>query len=219
MKSLIVRFLVIGLGMTLLTGCAGKRNIPLAENFWQEKQQKIRVASFKAPEPQMHTVGQQGLVDLAINSAMNNQMNKAIKNIDISWYAMLPENFSGQLKKHHMNVTLHPQPIDTSKKSRDAILGQAAGDKLLTLELRAVGARRDYYGFIPTGAPQAYCVLVAEMVDPKDKKVLWRHETEILQPVEGAWDQPPNYPNFTRALQVAVNDAKQELLDSFFSGR
>jgi hypothetical protein len=37
--------------------------------------------------------------------------------------------------------------------------------------------------------------------------------------VQGAWDQSPHYPNFTKALNVAVNDAKQEMLDSFFSGR
>ena len=76
-----------------------------------------------------------------------------------------------------------------------------------------------YYGFIPMGVPDAYCVLVGELVDPKDKKIWWHHEAEIIEPVQGAWDQSPHYPNFLNALNIAINEAKQEMLDSFFSGR
>lgn len=205
--------------MALLMGCAQPRNVQLSENFWQDQSQKIAVASFKAPEPQMHRVGNEGLLDLAINNAMNSNMNKALKRADMNWYNNMSTQFATRLKEQKIHTSISEQQFKNDKKNREIILRQAEGDKVLTLELRAVGARRTYYGFIPTGAPEAYCLLVGELIDPKDKKVLWRHESEIIHPIQGAWDQSPNYPNFTSALNVAVNEAKQELLDSFFSGR
>ena len=82
-----------------------------------------------------------------------------------------------------------------------------------------MGVRREYYGFIPTGAPQAYCVLAGRLTDLSDKKIWWSHDVEIILPVQGAWDQPPSYPNFTQALHLAMDEAREELVDSFFSGR
>lgn len=219
MKYPIIRFILMVAAIAVLTGCAQQHNVQLSENFWQDKNQKVAIAAFKAPEPQVHRVGGEGLVDLAVNSAMNKNMNNALKRTDLSWYDNMDSTFADRLKEHKINTSVLPKQFESSKKNREIVLRQAEGDKVLTLELRAVGARRTYYGFIPTGAPEAYCVLVGELFDPKDKKVLWHHETEIIQPVQGAWDQSPHYPNFTKALNVAVNDAKQEMLDSFFSGR
>lgn len=219
MKYAVIRFILVSAAITVLTGCAQQRNVQLSDSFWQDKNQKVAIAAFKAPEPQVHRVGGEGLVELAVNSAMNKNMNNALKRTDLSWYDNMDATFADRLKAQKISTSVLPKQFESNKKNREIILRQAEGDKVLTLELRAVGARRTYYGFIPTGAPEAYCLLVGELVDPKDKKVLWHHETEIIEPVKGDWDQSPHYPNFANALNVAVTEAKQEMLDSFFSGR
>src|ERR1700722_18330514 len=209
MRYSIVRYVFICLGVTLLAGCANQRNIQLTENFWKNQKQKIAVASFKAPEPQVHQIGGQGVLDLAVNSVMNKNMNNTLKRTDLNWYNDIPSDFVHQLREHHINAMAYAKQLYNDKKSTEVVLTQIEGDKLLTFELRALGARREYYGFIPTGAPQAYCVLIGKLIDPTDKKVLWRHEAEIIQPVQGVWDQSPNYPNFTNALHLAINEARQ----------
>ncbi len=221
MKKLIIRnFLIfIGAALVLLTiGCAAPKNIALSENFWQNPKQKIVVASFNPPEAGVHLAGSQGLLEYGINSAANRGMNNYLKNAELRWYYEIASDLTKRLKERRFNATVYPQQLPEGEKANNVILAQLEGSKLLTIKLIAVGARREYYSIIPKGGPEAYCVLIGELIDPIDKKVWWRYETSIKQPVQGEWDQAPNYPNFNNALQVAVNEAREDLLDSFFSG-
>jgi hypothetical protein len=211
---------ILLLALTMV-GCATPpRNIQLAENFWAEKDQKILVAEFKAPTPTMYKLGNQGLLDMAITSIANSGVNQHLAKSDLSWYHELPTDFQHRLKEQRFKVSLHEDTVEGNNKKKTAqLLANADGGKLLTIELRAIGARRSYaLGFVPSDRPEAYCMLVGELVDSNDKKVLWRHEAEIVQPIPGAWDQK-GYQNLSLALQEAVGVAKQELMDSFFSGR
>lgn len=204
--------------LALLGGCANTRNIQLTENFWHEKNQKVSIAAFESPKPLLHEVGGQGLIDLAITSAMNRNINAYLNKIDTSWYEDIIPKFTVKLKKQNIFVIQYPKKID-GRKSYQIALAQAGDSKLLTINLQALGARREYsMGFIPTRAPEAYCKLEGQLIDPKDKKVWWRHEVEIIQPIEGDWDQPPSYPNLTHALNTAIDEAQNEMLDSFFNG-
>ena len=211
---------MVMVGILALMGCGSRpKNVALTDSFWETPKQKIMIAAYKAPEPEIHTVGEQGLLDMAITSVATREINAAVKRTELTWYHHLPTTFAQRLKGQHMEATLYDDPIENGKKGFEHALAQAQDNKLLTLKLRAIGARREYYGFLPTSAPEGYCSLVGELIDPTDKKVLWRHEVEIKQPVQGSWDQPPNFPNFSHALEEAVASAKDELLDSFFSGR
>lgn len=220
MRYSVVKYSLLGIALAVLMGCAsGNRNIALQDNFWKNQNKKITVASFKAPQPQVHQVGGQGLLDMAITSVANKSINNKLKQTDLGWYNEMPQEFANQLKNKHIQAAVLSRKLEAKQKNYSSELAETNGDLLLTLELKAIGARREYAaGFIPQGAPEAYCVLVGELIDPKDKKVLWHHETEVLQKVQGAWDQPPAFPNFTAAHNIAVAEAKQELLDSFFSG-
>lgn len=218
MRKSIIGVLIMIAGFTTLTGCA-QRSVQLSDEFWQTRNQKVSIATFKAPEPEIHRKGNQGLIDYAINTAVSSKMSKALKRLDLSWYNNLYLSFAERLKKQKIHTNVLTKQFEKGKKEHEILLSQAAGDKILTLELRAIGARRTYYGFIPTGAPTAYCVLVGELMDPKDKKVWWHHETEIITPVNGPWDQSPDYPNLMSTLHIAIQEAKQEMIDSFFSGR
>ena len=48
-------FLIVTIG--LLAGCATEPNVPLSDHFWQEKKQKITVATTQAEKPQMYQSG------------------------------------------------------------------------------------------------------------------------------------------------------------------
>ena len=91
-------------------------------------------------------------------------------------------------------------------------------DDVLVMHLYAAGVVRNYNGFIPTSAPEAYCVLKGELVDSTNKTVKWRHLAEIKLPIQGEWDQLPAFPNAIAAVSQAIKLCRQEVTDSLFSG-
>lgn len=215
----------LGLMLLFLSGCGKpQRNVALHDDFWKGQDQKIVVAQFKVNEPQLYTLGHQGLLDVAVTQLANNSLIKALKKTRLDWYQELPNKFVHRLQAEKFHATRYPKVLD--HKSKDQlkhhlnILAETNGDMLLTMNIRAIGARREYsMGMIPKGGPEAYCVLVGSLVDATGKQLLWYHETEVIHKVQGPWDQPPQFPNFMAALDLAVSEAQEELLDSFFSGR
>jgi ABC-type uncharacterized transport system auxiliary subunit len=214
-------FLIIS-SLIFLSGCATpEKNIALTENFWKDSKHKITVANTKITntnKPKLHSMGNQGLLDMAISSAATKTFSNYLEKTDCAWYNDLSKKFVGQLKKRNISSEIHPMYIDPEQKKEAVFTAKIDGNKLLLIELQQLGAIRNYYGFIPTGAPKAYCLLKGELINREDKQVLWRHITKIEEPVQGNWDQPPAYPNFTLALQQAVVSAQEEMIDSFFSG-
>jgi hypothetical protein len=94
---------------------------------------------------------------------------------------------------------------------------QTDSDQILMIKLDEIGARRYYNNFLPTGAPEAYCVLAGELIN-KRHQVIWRYRAEAFEPIRGTWNQAPNFPNLTNAINIAARSAQEDLLDSFFSG-
>lgn len=218
MKNLGKVLALASLGL-LLSGCAQK-NPKLTNEFWQKSQEhKIVVAKVKAPKPTLTQSGSIGLLDYAINATVTNSFGDYLKTVKLDWYHdELAHKFTDNLKQHNIAATAHNVAVSLNKKEREAFLMQMEGNKLLVVELEGIGAVRSYYSFVPLGAPKAYCTLSGELIDQANKKVLWRHSVRIEKPVIGEWDQPPSYPNFTKALMSAAHAAKEELMDSFFSG-
>jgi len=209
------RFILIACGFIFLTGCATQKNMPLADSFWQTQHQKIAVVTTKAPEPKLYKMGSQSLIDVAISSTMTNGLDNYISHANLTWYRKLPLDFAAQLKQRNVYAKAYTEAMNIDPKN---ITGFGDSDKLLVIQLEAWGVVRNYSGFIPIGAPKAYCVLKGELINTKNNDILWRYQTTIKQPVQGEWDQPPNYPNIGNALTSAIQSAQQDLFDSFFSG-
>lgn len=211
------RILTVSCLLVLLAGCASQSNIKLADSFWQNKQQKIVVAATKAPTPGLHTEGQQGLLDVAINSAMTSDMDKALQRTNLKWYRHYPKKFVENLKQREVEASYYPEPIIADEKNYPGYMTRTNANRFLLIKLEAIGATRRYYGFIPTGAPEAYCVIKGELINDKNK-VLWRHKAIVKQPVQGEWDQAPGYPNLMNAVKATIKICRQEVFNSFFSG-
>jgi hypothetical protein len=214
MSLSVMRCTLLVVGLFFLSGCAVKKNIPLSENFWQEKP-KIVIAHYKAPEPDMIVPSSQGLVDIAITRMANDKIITRLKQADLTWYQNLPHELAEQLTKRSIKVVIDPIPVVDEK----SIIARARGDKILVIRLKAVGIRREYaVGFIPSGAPQAYCLVSGELIDPSNQKIpLWRSEIEIVQPIRGPWDEPPHFANFMESLNKATDAAGTELAYSLIT--
>ena len=57
------------------------------------------------------------------------------------------------------------------------------------------------------------------MIDLGTNNILWyreMEEKESTQPVSGEWDQDPDFPNVTKAVNIAMKKAKSLLEKDFF---
>lgn len=212
-----IRVILTASMLALLVGCATKqKNVELSESFWHNTNQRVTVATTKAPKPQIYQTGNEGgILGLAVTSAINNKLENHLKKIDLAWYQeQLPGKFTERLRQHHVITHVSSITLDINDKNPALKLN---ADKVLILKLNAIGVKRRYNGLIPAEDPQGYCVITGELRD-RSNRVLWHYQASASQPVEGAWDQPPSYPNLTRAIKVAAQSATQELIDSFFAG-
>lgn len=215
------RIFLVALSLLFIAGCSSSRkNIKLNDEFWQNnKNHKIVIAKVKKPKAGLTKTGSQGILDFAINSAVTNSFDKHLTNYaDLNWYDQMPNKFASGLNERNITAQIYPTALKDSKLKNTNFVFEMEGNKLLTIELENIGAIRNYYSVIPTGAPKAYCVIKGELIDQTDKKVLWRHIMTVEEPVQGEWDQPPYYPNFNKALAHATTLAQEEIIDSFFSG-
>lgn len=222
------KFLFIAIVFLLLGGCASP-NVPLNQSFWKHKEH-VKVAKIKPVRAHLYKSGPQGLLDMGLNDAVTHSFEKYLENYRLSNMLSISDDFSKRLKAHHVKASSYPViDVDYLPRSGEDKKSFAArkytqfakkigNDKLLVVTANSIGAIRKYYAFIPLDAPKAICELEGRLINVKNNKILWRYTSSVTLPVDGKWDQPPNYPNFTRALNKAIYLSKSELLDNFFTG-
>jgi hypothetical protein len=215
-----------------LIGCAPAR-MSVKPSFWKETQLKVGVATMPAPKLAAYHAGSEGLLDAAINSAMAGSLEAHLQSLDTSKFATVADQYVEKLNERGLSArrlakTVNPltmQPFTEQSSSEFAErdmrpLAEKEGiDMLILLSLQQCGTTRDYYGFIPLGPPKALCVSKGEMIDLKTNQITWRaypESKEATLPVEGEWDQAPDYRNVTRAVDRAMAQAQVFLVEDFF---
>lgn len=227
-KLITVTLLIVNI--LLLVGCAKDPNVALKAEFWNEPSKKsIIVALDKSSKADMEFYGV-GLLDFVIDKAAMHQFITYLNQYDLSNFNILQAEFADNLNQHRKIAEKYNNSIDLNKlqdsqetnyniyerKYFKSLLVPLKNHPLLLLNINFIGASRHYYGIIPLGAPKAICNAEGRLVDLNNNKTIWRFSTEQVVMVDGDWDQPPHYPNFTHALNKAVSQANQAIIDDFF---
>lgn len=218
-----------------LVGCAPAR-VALRPSFWKETQYKVGIATAPPPQLAAYRSGNQGLLDMAINSAMAGSLEEHLQRLDASGFAAVADQYVEKLNERGINarklsrtvnpLTLPPfsSPSSGEYAERDMrpLAAQEGIDKLILLSLQQCGTTRNYYGFIPLGAPKAYCVGKGEMIDLKTNQIEWRaypEANDATQDVVGEWDEPPDFRNVTAAINRTMTRTQVLLFEDFFGPR
>jgi len=220
--------------VSLLAGCAAvNQPVSVKEAFWTQSDRTIGVAISKLPEAQAHKIGQQGLLDMAINEGMAGEISKYLKKVDVTVYGQARGEFAKRLTARGLKVTEVNKAIDVvtladfmtddkshayATKDYRPLKKELGVDRLLMLVVQAVGTQRSYYGFIPTSAPIAMLSARGEIVDLTTNEVLWRQNTMNTVGVDDPWDQPPYFPNVDVAVKKVLISARRSMFDSLFQG-
>ncbi len=220
--------------LSLLSACAVSPTVKMNSEFWTQTDRSVVVAIAKLPDTAAHKVGAQGLLDLAINNAMADDLSKALKTITLNdSYGQARSEVVRRLQEKGIKSSFTDKMIEAASlqdfssddKSRSyapkdfrpmkADLGGA--DRLLLFTVIVVGTQRSYYGFIPTSSPVAVLRAKGEMIDLQTNEVLWRDQTSNTAVIADPWDQPPEFKNVNAAVQKVIESARKAMVDKLFS--
>jgi len=224
---------IVVLALTL-QGCV-TQPVVLKDDFWAQNNESIAVVLQEIPKQgELYKQGGQGLLDVVISSVVTKDVNTYLESLNAESFAQVQDQFSRKLIEKGFKVVKCEKKINLDKypkvNAKDGyydhdlseLFNETQTDKLLILQLNQYGAIRSYYGFIPLSDPQGLAVINGLMVEKSDNKILWfagdgREQSYVQEPVIGAWDEPPNYPNLTAAVNRALARAQTVLLDKFFA--
>ena len=211
-----------------LIGCAStvQKPIELDSQFWGDKNQTIGVAMTTLPPSELALVGNQGLLDLAINKGINSKLSTQISTWKLHDTATIPEEIVAKLLAKGYKAKRVDEVIDLTQYketkfregffSRDLTPLQAkfGVDRLLLISYTASGAFRVYYSVVPTSVPTPQVGGVGAVIDLRDNHLLWYKPFAVVQPAQGEWDQP-NYSNLSNAFYQAVDSSRQLVIVPF----
>jgi len=221
--------------LSFLGACTTAVKVPMNNEFWSQTDRSVTVALAKLPDTAAHKVGQQGLLDIAINNAMADDLGKSLKAITLhDSYGQTRSEVVRRLSEKGIKSNVSEKMIDVaalpdfsgqdtsrayaSKDFRSMKADLGGADSLLLFTVIAVGTQRSYYGFIPTSKPVAMLRARGEIIDLQTNEVLWRDDTSNIAGIGEPWDQPPEFSNVNIAVQRVISDARNAMIGKLFAG-
>ncbi len=234
MLTKITKYIPLATALLLSTGCATMDpDVKLGSSFWDNKNQTIVVSMAKMPEADHMMLGAQGLLDIAINKENAKTLTTHLKTVKVADYQKVVKDVSDALKAHGFKTRELSEAIDVaalpkreSKEESKGSVVHASQDftqlkdkigphRLLLIAVQSVGTQRTYYGFIPTTPPSAMINVKGEVIDLANNQVLWRQRFNDQAGVTEPWDQPPNYPNVSKAIEKVLLVSRKNLQGAF----
>ncbi len=210
----------------LISACASPpKPIPYIDHIDAGK--KVGIALIEVPSAAVRYEGSIGLLDLAVISAANSNLNSYLKTLNFEEYEQVGIDLKAVLSESGVSAHVYSELIEKPKPPFKAhkngnsrnnyayILGEENLDYLLVLQVTGLGAKRTYYGPIPTAAPLAYANIWGELVDLKTKDVLWYKKTQAVNAIPEPWSESSkNHPNLTSAIYQSLNEAMSAVVST-----
>jgi len=223
LNSLALLFVCFG-----LIGCAStiQKPIELDQQFWGDKNQSIGVAMTALPPSQLALVGNQGLLDLAINKGVNSKLSAQIDTWKLNDVASIPDEIVAKLLAKGYKARKVDEVVDLKayketsfhdgffRRDLTPLQAKFGVDRLLLISYTASGAFRSYYSVVPTSVPTPQVGGIGAVVDLHDNHLLWYKPFAVVRPAQGEWDQP-NYSNLSNAFYQAVDSSRQLVITPF----
>jgi hypothetical protein len=223
MKSRLVSLLLAG--VVLLSGCATPQApVSMSAQAFGTTGKNYGVLMTTMPVVDTQFPGAGCLLCIAAASMANSDLTKHAKTLPSDDLAKLDTQLGEVLRKRGVAVTMVPSfDLKTlpdsakgapafSKKDFSSLKAKYKIDKLLVVELGAVGFQRTYSAYFPTSEPKAYVGGAVYIVNLNDNSLEWYKPLAVLRAADGKWDEPPKYPGLTNAYYQSIELARDEVL-------
>lgn len=221
--------LALAAGFLLMTGCAvaPQRAIPVNTTAISPST-KIGVVMTQLPPVNTHLPGAGCLLCLAAAEIANSALTTHAKTLPLEGIGELDKKLAEALNARGLTATVIPQRIvlaqlpkntsagpDKPARSFTALGRQHKVDKLLVVQLDAVGFLRTYANYFPTSDPKAWIKGAGYIVDVQTNAYEWYLPIEVQKSSAGGWDEAPKFPGLTNAYFQAVELALDSYLNPF----
>jgi hypothetical protein len=212
----------------VLTACATRQE-PVSFNTATLKvENRIGVVLTSVPKVDLTLPGASCLLCYAVASAANSSLNKHTQALPTTDVLNFKDELASVLRKKGLNATAIAEPLyvpslpDFSGKAANVATKDFSSfqkkhgfDKLLVIDITALGVERTYATYVPTGAPRAYLVGTGYLVNLSNNTYEWYLPLQTFRAAEGNWDEPPTFPGLTNAYFQVIEVSKDELLKPF----
>lgn len=219
------------LPLFLLANCAVHRpNTPINPALIENPPSVVMVEVDGLETATFYNGGQQGMLDVLINSIVGKDMREAVYKTsgrDIVENRFF-KAFKEKLEKINFKISrfskkLEQDDLKSAPKNDEnhapydfsALHSTLGADYALVFEPKLFGVNRDYYGFIPLGAPVGVSHVLIYFVNLQTNELEGYFDSSIRQSVAGEWDQP-GYHALTCACSEALEKAIMTAGDHFF---
>ncbi|MDQ2821908.1 MAG: hypothetical protein M3Y65_16200 [Pseudomonadota bacterium] len=222
MKSHVVSLLA---SLVLLAGCATPQPpMSMSTNAFSAPGTTYGVLLTTIPVVDTAFPGASCLLCIAAASMANADLTKHAKSLPVDELAKLDVQLADALRKRGATVTMVPSfDLKTlpdsakgapafSKKDFSSLKAKYHVDKLLVVQLSAVGFSRTYSAYFPTSDPKAQVAGEVYIVNLADNSLEWYKPWIVLRAADGKWDEPPKFPGLTNAWYQSIELARDEVL-------
>jgi len=189
---------------------------------------RVGVAMTALPKHTTQVPGAGCLLCLAAAAGANSDLSAYSKTLSNENLPKLKEDIAELLKKNGIDTVVIPDEIQLSDLPKHKTKGvniavknfsslrQKYGiDKLLLIDITALGFMRTYSAYFPTSDPNAFFAGTGYIVDLNSNVYEWYQPMAITKSAEAEWKEPPSYPGLTNAYFQALEMGRDELLRPF----
>lgn len=225
-----IRMLLSVAASVLAAGCAVAPQLPveLAPGAVGPQGGKVGVAMTKLPVQDTEVPGAGCLLCLAVAMSANSALTDHARKLPYEDLPRLKDQVAELLRKKGTDATVIASELDVNALSDSSATGADAAkkdfrplkaklrvDRLLVINVAALGFTRGYSGYVPTGAPQAMARGEAYIVNLGTNAYEWYAPLNLSRGAEGAWDEPPSFPGLTNAYFQVIELSKDHFLGKF----
>jgi hypothetical protein len=221
--------LVAILAITIVAGCATPPQ--QAIQFDQTKAipaaGRIGVAMVKLPEVDTQLPGAGCLLCVAAAQMANSTLTEYSKTLPYEELPRLKNDVADLLKKKGTQVVLINEDLsleelkdfdkdgaNLAKKDFSPVLMKYGVDKLLVIQVAALGFERRYSAYFPMTEPKGLFRGTGYIVNSTNTYE-WYMPVEVLKSADGQWDEAPKFPGLTNAYFQALELGRETFLKPF----
>jgi hypothetical protein len=104
---------------------------------------------------------------------------------------------------------------DTARKDFRPLKEKYNLDRLVVIDITAVGIVRDYRGYFPSGDPRAELHAKVSVINLASNAYDYYREINETKGAAGPWDEPTEFPNLTNAYYSVIESGKDAIQQPF----
>lgn len=216
--------------LSILAGCATapQQPIQLSQTTLASKTNRIGIAMKALPKVDTSFPGAGCLLCFAAASVANSALTTHTQSLPYEDLPKLKNDVANLLSKKGADVTVIADPIDIdslpsfdanepniARKDFSTLRQKYKVDKLVVIEINALGMERTYSAYIPTNAPMAVLKGTGYLVNLNNNAYEWYMPLSVVKGTEGNWDEPPKFPGLTNAYFTVLENGKDGFLKPF----